>query len=116
MSKFQTTIKLVQKNDEGNYDTKQYKSAEFLPGSVMEDATDIQEKLSKASQAEDADGVKEALKEMYEFVADTIFEGQFTGEEFRAGIDAREIAKIAGQILRSVTSGYDETYVNTKKK
>lgn len=116
MSKFQTTIKLRQKNGEGKYEPKQYKSAEFLPGSVLEEASDIQDKLSKASKAEDANEVKEALKDMYEFVADTVFEGQFTGEEFRAGIDAREIAKIAGRILKSVVAGYDETYTNTKKK
>lgn len=113
MSKFQTTIKLTQKNEEGKYEHKQYKSAEFLPGSVMEDAAEIQDTMSKA---EDAEGVKDALREAYDFVADTIFEEQFTGAEFRDGLDAREIAKVVGQVLKSVTSGYDETYVKTKKK
>lgn len=113
MSKFQITIKLKQKNDEGKYETKQYKSAEFLPGSVMVDAAEIQDTMSKA---ENASEVKDALNEAYDFIADVIFEAQFTGSEFRDGLDAREIAKITGQIFKSVISGYDETYATTKKK
>ncbi len=34
-SKLQTTIKLYLKDEEGNFTTKQFKSAEMLPGSVM---------------------------------------------------------------------------------
>ena len=43
-SKLQTTIKLYLKDEEGNFTSKQFKSAEMLPGSVMEDATELRAK------------------------------------------------------------------------
>ena len=46
-SKLQTTIKLYLKDEEGNFTTKQFKSAEMLPGSVMEDATELQVELEE---------------------------------------------------------------------
>ncbi|EML6700447.1 hypothetical protein RRS13_003016, partial [Enterococcus faecium] len=52
----------------------------------------------------------------YSFIADTLFEGQFTGEDYCKGIDAREIASLTGKLLKSVTAGFDETYTETKKK
>lgn len=113
MSKFQQTIQLMQKNEEGKYEKQSYKSAEFLPGSVIEDAGDLMDSMSSA---EKPDQVKEALRGAYTFIAEVLFEGQFTGEDFRNGIDAREIATLTGKLLGSVTSGMDETYGETKKK
>lgn len=113
MSKLQTKIKLMKKNDEGKYTAKQYTSAEFLPGSVMEQAAEIQEGMMESKTSDD---VKKALKATYDFVADIVFEGQFTGEEYQDGMDAREIASVTGQILKSLTMGYEATYAETKKK
>lgn len=113
MSKFQQTIKLMKKNDEGKYKSQQFKSAEFLPGSIMTDATELLDRMSKAKEAED---VKESLSECYAFIADVLFEGQFTAEEYRDGMDAREIAPITGKLLQSMTMGYDAVYSDSKKK
>lgn len=113
MSKYQTTIKLMQKNEDGKYKPIQFKSAEFLPGPVVEEAAGIMEVLSNAVGGEETTKV---LGVAYAFIADTLFEGQFTGEDFRQGIDAREIAPLTGKLLKSVTAGFDETYNDTKKK
>lgn len=112
-SKFTTKIKLRQKDEEGKYGLKQYTSAEFLPGSVMVDAAEVQAKMVEANSA---DAIREALNDTYEFIASVLFEGQFTAEEYRDGLDAREISKITGKLLMSVTAGYDKTYSDSKKK
>ncbi|MCD1025707.1 phage tail assembly chaperone G [Enterococcus sp. SMC-9] len=113
MSKLQTKIKIMQKDSEGKFKSKQYTSAEFLPGPVVEQAAEIMEEMYEADGGEETTS---ALKKAYGFIADTIFEGQFTGEEFRQGVDAREIASLTGKLLKSVTAGFNETYGDTKKK
>lgn len=112
MSKYQTTIKLMKKTD-GKYKSVQFKSAEFLPGPVVEEAANIMEVLADAVGGEET---TKALSKAYDFVANVLFEGQFTGEDYRQGIDAREIAPLTGQLLKSVTAGFDNTYDETKKK
>ncbi|HFJ5762689.1 TPA: hypothetical protein ACGU53_001861 [Enterococcus faecium] len=113
MSKYQTTIKLTKKDEEGKYEQVHFKSAEFLPGTVVEDAAGVMEEMQTAT---DKQSVKKALSRAYSFIADTLFEGQFTGEDYCKGIDAREIASLTGKLLKSVTAGFDETYTETKKK
>lgn len=113
MSKYQTTIKLMKKNEDGKYKQLQFKSAEFLPGPVVEEAAEVMEGMQNAV---DGKSVSEALSRAYSFIADILFEGQFAGEDYRQGIDAREIAPLTGKLLKSVTAGFDETYTETKKK
>ncbi|HDV6603465.1 TPA: hypothetical protein RJW77_003284, partial [Enterococcus faecalis] len=48
-SKFQQKIKLMIK-DGSKYTTKQFTSAEFLPGSVMDTGTDLQIRLEEATK------------------------------------------------------------------
>ncbi|EJU8176827.1 hypothetical protein N5R23_002736, partial [Enterococcus faecalis] len=48
-SKFQQKIKLMIK-DGNKYTTKQFTSAEFLPGSVMDTGTDLQIRLEEATK------------------------------------------------------------------
>lgn len=113
MSKFQKTIQLMQKNGEGKNEKQSFKSAEFIPGSAVEEATEILMEMSEAKKSEE---MKEALGAAYAFIADILFEGQFTGQDYRDGMDAREIAPVTGKLLRSVTAGFDQTYEDTKKK
>lgn len=113
MAKYQTTIKLMRLTEEGKYKEVQFKSAEFLPGPVVEEAAGVMEILANAVGGEET---TKALGKSYEFIANVLFEGQFTGEEYRQGIDAREIAPLTGKLLKSVTAGFDETYSKTKKK
>lgn len=112
-SKVQVQITLMLKDEEGKRKPKRFKSAEWLDADTMDDALDVMEKLE---QSEGRKEVKEALNGCYAFIADVIFEGQFTAEQYRNGIDAREIAPLTGKFLRSVTQGYDNTYSDTKKK
>ncbi|HAX1134172.1 TPA: hypothetical protein JX871_003002, partial [Enterococcus faecium] len=58
MSKYQTTIKLTKKDEEGKYEQVQFKSAEFLPGTVVEDAAGVMEEMQTAT---DKQSVKKAL-------------------------------------------------------
>jgi hypothetical protein len=115
-SKLQTTIKLNFKNEEGKYQKKQFKSAEILPGSVMEDATQLQVELEESTKTNDMEEIRPVLRKCYDFIADVIFEGQFTGQDYLNGMDAREILKMTGQLLGSVTQGYDAIYAEQKKK
>lgn len=115
-SKFQQKIKLMQKNEEGKYKQVQFTSAEFLPGSVMEEANGLLLNLQQAVQTNDMDEIRPVLRDSYDFIADVIFEGQFTGQEFLDGMDAREVMTITQNMLISVTAGYDAVYSNQKKK
>ncbi len=115
-SKFQQTIKLMKKNEDNKYKPVQFKSADFLPGSVMEDANTILLELQKAIDTNDMDEIKPVLRKTYNFVADVIFEGQFTGQEYLDGMDAREVMTITQNMLQSVTAGYDVVYTEQKKK
>ena len=113
-SKFQQTIKLMQKDADGKYKTKQFKSAEFLPGTVMEDATSLQYKMQDATG--DVEELRPVLRECYDFIGNVIFEGQFTGQEYVDGMDAREVMNMTFKLLQSVTAGYDNVYADQKKK
>ena len=115
-SKFQQTIKLMKKNEDNKYKSVQFKSAEFLPGSVMEDATALQVEFEQAAETNDLEVLKPVLRKCYDFIGDVVFEGQFTGQEYIDGMDAREVLKITGEILSSVTRGYDSVYAEQKKK
>jgi len=115
-SKFQKTIQLMKKNEDGKYKSVSFKSAEFLPGNVMDDAMALQLKLEEATGTNDMEEVRPVMRECYDFIGDVIFEGQFTGEEYMNGMDAREVLKITGQLLASVTSGHDVVYAEQKKK
>lgn len=112
-SKLQVQITLMLKDEEGKRKPKRFKSAEWLDADAMDTALDVMETLDEADSRET---VKKALQSCYAFIADVIFEGQFTAEEYRNGIDAREIAPLTGKFIRSVTQGYDNTYADTKKK
>lgn len=112
-SKLQVKITLMLKDNEGKRQSKNFKSAEWLDGDVLDKALEVLEILDNA---DDRKSVKDALQVCYEFIADVIFEGQFTAEQYRNGIDAREIATLTGKFIRSITQGYDNTYVDTKKK
>ena len=112
-SKLQVQITLMLKDEDGKRKPKKFKSAEWLDADAMDDALDVMTALEEADGREE---MKEALKDCYTFVANVIFEGQFTAEDYRNGIDAREIAPLTGKFLRSVTQGYDNTYTDTKKK
>lgn len=112
-SKLQVQITLMMKDEEGKRKAKRFKSAEWLDGDVLDKALDV---LDTLDEADDRETVKEALQTCYEFIADVIFEGQFTAEQYRNGLDAREIATLTGKFIRSITQGYDNTYADTKKK
>lgn len=114
-SKFQQKIKLMIK-DGDKYTCKQFTSAEFLPGSVMDAGTDLQIKLEEATKTNDMEVIRPILRECYDLISNVIFEGQFTGQEYVDGLDAREVLKITGQLLGSITSGYDAIYSDQKKK
>lgn len=101
------------KDEDGKRKPQRFKSAEWLDADAMDDALDVMSALEESSGREE---MKEALQDCYTFVADVIFDGQFTAEQYRNGIDAREIAPLTGKFLRSVTQGYDNTYTDTKKK
>lgn len=115
-SKFQQTIKLMKKNEDNKYKPVQFKSAEFLPGTVMEDANTLLLELQEVIQTNDMDEIKPVLRKVYEFIADVMFEGQFTGQEYLNGMDAREVMTISQNMLQSVTAGYDVVYAEQKKK
>lgn len=112
-SKLQVQITLMLKDEDGTRKATKYKSAEWLDADAMDQALDVMEALENADGREE---MKDALQGCYAFISETIFEGQFTAEQYRNGIDAREIAPLTGKFLRSVTQGYDNTYTDTKKK
>lgn len=62
-SKFQQKIKLMIK-DGSKYTTKQFTSAEFLPGSVMDTGTDLQIRLEEATKTNDMEAIRPILKRM----------------------------------------------------
>lgn len=115
-SKLQTTIKLKMKNKSGEFEKKQFTSVEDIPGSFLDDAIDATLDVEEALTSGDRKAIRPALRKRYELIADVLFGGQFTADEYLNGMDAREIMDITNKLLNSVISGPQNVYVEEKKK
>ncbi|MCE5038396.1 phage tail assembly chaperone G [Staphylococcus auricularis] len=74
---------------------KRYNAPTFIKGSVAREGLALGKKLEK--QEEDFD--PDIMLELYQFIADKLYEGKFSAEEFEDGIDAREILGVAMEQL-----------------
>ncbi len=113
-SKFQQKIKLMIK-DEANILQNNSRRQNFYQVQSW-NRYGFTNRLEEATKTNDMEAIRPILRECYDFIADVIFEKQFTGQEYIDGMDARELLKITAQLLGSVTSGYDAIYSEQKKK
>ena len=94
-------------NEKG--ETKRYQQAPFIKGSVARKGMRIGKKAQKLEHPED-----QFFDELYSFVANDLYAGQFTPEEFEDGIDVHEVVNVAMEQLTSVM-GVDEGKTAKKK-
>lgn len=78
------TIELITGYDEKNdkLETKRYWTAPFTPLRKMYDATDLMDRLNSEDLQD-----KEAIEIQLDFVANVVYDGQFTSDELVDGID-----------------------------
>ncbi|WP_278925338.1 phage tail assembly chaperone G [Staphylococcus auricularis] len=86
-------------NEKG--ETKRYHAPGFIKGSVAREGLQIGKKLDEMKDSVDPD----VLLEIYQFIADKLYDGQFTAQEFEDGVDARKIIRIATEQLANVLGG-----------
>lgn len=101
-------------NEKG--ETKRYQQAPFIKGSVARKGMRIGKKAQKLEHPENLseDFEDQFFDELYSFVANDLYAGQFTPEEFEDGIDVHEVVNVAMEQLTSVM-GVDEGKTAKKK-
>ncbi|EKU50315.1 phage tail assembly chaperone G [Staphylococcus massiliensis] len=93
------------RDEEGN--VKKFHAPTFIKGSVARKGF----KLGKEFEAVGQDGKEfddELLDKLYAFVANDLYNGQFTAEEFEDGLDARDVIKEAMAQLSGILGDDDE--------
>lgn len=92
-----------------NGETKKYVQSAFIKGSVARKGMRIGKKAAKLQNPEqlDDDFEDNFFDELYAFVANDLYNGQFTPEEFEDGLDVHDVFTVAMEQLTSVM-GADE--------
>ncbi|KIJ86813.1 hypothetical protein SE00_07580 [Staphylococcus saprophyticus] len=94
-------------NEQG--EKQKFHQPAFIKGSVARKGMRIGKKASKLQNPEGLDDnfEDEFLDELYNFVANDLYDGQFTAQEFEDGLDVHEVMNVAMEQLASVM-GDDE--------
>jgi len=92
-------------------ETKEFFQPQHLKGSVTLEALTIGQKLDKVGTNLE---VKD-LKEVAAFVANKLYNGQFTDEELIDGIHAYELIDVLMEQLTSVLGAESENFTKAKK-
>lgn len=101
----------------GGFKKREFETPEFIPADVTEDAMVMSQTMETiSSKSKDPQEIKRTLMEVYAFIANRIFNGQFTAEQYRSGMDARYIIAKSGQLIKSVIMGVDAAYGDAQKK
>lgn len=94
-------IELVKEVKEGEIVTEKYLTPVFIPLSVVYEAIDLADDLSKEGTSE-----KDSIDKLLDFIANKIYKGQFTKEELFNGIHGPESGSVLWEQLLFVTQGF----------
>lgn len=106
-------IELVKEVKEGEIVTEKYLTPVFMPLSVVYEALDLSEELSKGEAKE-----KEMIDKLLDFVVNKVYKGQFTKEELMNGLHAPDAIQTLQEQIIFVAQGQqtDETKKYLAKK
>lgn len=82
-------------------ETKTFHQPNFIKGSVIREGVKLGKEMEDMESELDAD----IIDKMCEFVANKLYDGQFTSEELMDGIDARQLLKTLIDQISNVLGG-----------
>ncbi len=104
-------IELVKEVKEGEIVTEKYLTPVFIPMSVVYEAIDMTEKIDKSEGDKNAGSEKALIDNLLDFVADKVYNKQFTREDLFNGLHAPDAIRVLQEQIIFVAQGRqtDET-------
>ncbi|MFI8495299.1 phage tail assembly chaperone G [Peribacillus butanolivorans] len=104
-------IELVKEVKEGEIETVKYLTPVFIPFSVVYEAIDMTQEIDKSEEAKSATSEKELIDKLLDFVANKIYNKQFTKEDLFNGLHAPDAIQTLQEQIIFVAQGRqnDET-------
>lgn len=111
-------IELVKEVKEGEIITEKYLTPVFLPFSVVYEAIDMTEEIEKSEENKNSKSEKILIDKLLDFVANKIYNKQFTKEELFNGLHAPDAIQTLQEQIIFVAQGKqnDETKKFLAKK
>lgn len=102
-----TVKKFVELQDE-NGEVKKFHAPAFIKGSVARKGFNLGKEFRKLEQ-NGGEFDDDLLDKLYSFIANDLYDSQFTAEEFEDGIDAREVLSVAMEQLGGILGDEGKT-------
>lgn len=99
--------KFVELQDE-NGEVKKFHAPAFIKGSVARKGFNLGKEFQKLEQ-NGGEFDDDLLDKLYSFIANDLYDSQFTPEEFEDGIDAREILSVSMEQLGGILGDEGKT-------
>ena len=99
--------KFVELRDE-NGEVKRYHAPAFIKGSVARKGFNLGKEFQKL-ESTGGEFDDDLLDKLYGFIANDLYDGQFTAEEFEDGTDAREVLSVAMEQLGGILGDEGKT-------
>ncbi|WP_350300594.1 phage tail assembly chaperone G [Peribacillus frigoritolerans] len=111
-------IELVKEVKEGEIVTEKHLTPIFIPFSVVYEAVDLTQEMEKSEKEKNASSEKEMIDKLLEFVANKIYNKQFTKEDLFNGLHAPDAIQTLQEQIIFVAQGRqtDETKKFLAKK
>lgn len=106
-------IELVKEVKEGEIVTEKYLTPVFLPFSVVYEAIDMTQEIDKSENTKSATSEKELINKLIDFVANKIYNKQFTKEDLFNGLHAPDAIQTLQEQIIFVAQGHQNE--ETKK-
>ncbi|MFD4928406.1 phage tail assembly chaperone G [Peribacillus butanolivorans] len=111
-------IELVKEVKEGEIETVKYLTPVFISFSVVYEAIDMTQEIEKSEESKSAGSEKELIDKLLDFVANKIYNKQFTKEDLFNGLHAPDAIQTLQEQIMFVAQGHqnDETKKFLAKK
>lgn len=106
-------IELVKEVKEGEIVTEKYLTPVFLPFSVVYEAIDMTQEIDKSENTKSTTSEKELINKLIDFVANRIYNKQFTKEDLFNGLHAPDAIETLQEQIIFVAQGHQNE--ETKK-
>ncbi|OIK11975.1 hypothetical protein BIV60_17120 [Bacillus sp. MUM 116] len=104
-------IELVKEVKEGEIITEKYLTPVFIPFSVVYEAMDMTQEIEKSEENKSAASERELIEKLLDFVANKVYNKQFTKEDLFNGLHAPDAIQTLQEQIIFVAQGRqnDET-------
>lgn len=99
--------KFVELQDE-NGEVKKFHAPAFIKGSIARKGFNLGKEFQKLEQ-NGGEFDDDLLDKLYGFIANDLYDGQFTAQEFEDGTDAREVLSVAMEQLGGILGDEGKT-------